>query len=417
MNQALLTILICLVSSAFFSGMEIAFISANKFQIELQNKQGKFWAQIFSYFNKHPSRFISTMLLGNNISLVVYGMMMALLLEPPMALFIQSGIVVILLQTLLSTMLILITAEFLPKALFRINPGVMLSTFAIPSAIAYIVLYPVVYLTTSLADFILKRLFRVKTVKEDVSFGRVDLDNYLREATFNIREDQEIEHEIEIFQNALSFSEIKVRECMVPRTEIVALEVMSPVEELIGMFVETGLSKIMIYRDTIDHIIGYVHSFEMFKKPNHVREVLLPVINVPETMPAQELLLQFTQQHRSVAVIMDEFGGTSGMITIEDVVEEIFGEIDDEHDVDEMVEKVMDENTWEFSARLEIDYLNKEYGLGLPESDDYSTLGGFITHEHESIPEKNEEIVISPFKFTALQVKNNRIEVVRVDKV
>lgn len=357
------------------------------------------------------------MLLGNNISLVVYGMMMALLLEPPMAQFIQSGLVVILLQTLLSTMLILITAEFLPKALFRINPGVMLSTFALPSAIAYILLIPVVYLTTSLADFILKRLFRVKTVKEDVSFGRVDLDNYLREATSNIREDQEIEHEIEIFQNALSFSEIKVRECMVPRTEIVALEVMSPVEELIGMFVETGLSKIMIYRDTIDNIIGYVHSFEMFKKPNHVREVLLPVINVPETMPAQELLLQFTQQHRSVAVIMDEFGGTSGMITIEDVVEEIFGEIDDEHDVDEMVEKVMDENTWEFSARLEIDYLNKEYGLGLPESDDYSTLGGFITHEHESIPEKNEEIVISPFKFTALQVKNNRIEVVRVDKV
>jgi CBS domain containing-hemolysin-like protein len=397
--------------------MEIAFISANKFQIELQNKQGKFWAKIFSYFNKHPSRFISTMLLGNNISLVVYGMMMALLLEPPMAQFIQSGLVVILLQTLLSTMLILITAEFLPKALFRINPGVMLSTFALPSAIAYILLIPVVYLTTSLADFILKRLFRVKTVKEDVSFGRVDLDNYLREATSNIREDQEIEHEIEIFQNALSFSEIKVRECMVPRTEIVALEVMSPVEELIGMFVETGLSKIMIYRDTIDNIIGYVHSFEMFKKPNHVREVLLPVINVPETMPAQELLLQFTQQHRSVAVIMDEFGGTSGMITIEDVVEEIFGEIDDEHDVDEMVEKVMDENTWEFSARLEIDYLNKEYGLGLPESDDYSTLGGFITHEHESIPEKNEEIVISPFKFTALQVKNNRIEVVRVDKV
>ncbi len=357
------------------------------------------------------------MLLGNNISLVVYGMMMALLLEPPMAQFIQSGLVVILLQTLVSTMLILITAEFLPKALFRINPGVMLSTFALPSALAYIVLYPVVFLTTSLADFILKRLFRVKTVKEDVSFGRVDLDNYLREATSNIREDQEIEHEIEIFQNALSFSEIKVRECMVPRTEIVALEVMSPVDELIGMFVETGLSKIMIYRDTIDNIIGYVHSFEMFKKPNHVREVLLPVINVPETMPAQELLLQFTQQHRSVAVIVDEFGGTSGMITIEDVVEEIFGEIDDEHDVDEMVEKVMDENTWEFSARLEIDYLNKEYGLGLPESDDYSTLGGFITHEHESIPEKNEEIVISPFKFTALQVKNNRIEVVRVDKV
>jgi CBS domain containing-hemolysin-like protein len=397
--------------------MEIAFISANKFQIELQNKQGKFWAKIFSFFNKHPSRFISTMLLGNNISLVVYGMMMALLLEPPMAQFIQSGLVVILLQTLVSTMLILITAEFLPKALFRINPGVMLSTFALPSALAYIVLYPVVFLTTSLADFILKRLFRVKTVKEDVSFGRVDLDNYLREATSNIREDQEIEHEIEIFQNALSFSEIKVRECMVPRTEIVALEVMSPVDELIGMFVETGLSKIMIYRDTIDNIIGYVHSFEMFKKPNHVREVLLPVINVPETMPAQELLLQFTQQHRSVAVIVDEFGGTSGMITIEDVVEEIFGEIDDEHDVDEMVEKVMEENTWEFSARLEIDYLNKEYGLGLPESDDYSTLGGFITHEHESIPEKNEEIVISPFKFTALQVKNNRIEVVRVDKV
>lgn len=397
--------------------MEIAFISANKFQIELQNKQGKFWAKIFSYFNKHPSRFISTMLLGNNISLVVYGMMMALLLEPPMAQYIQSGLVVILLQTLVSTMLILITAEFLPKALFRINPGVMLSTFAVPSALAYVLLIPVVFLTTSLADFILKRLFRVKTVKEDVSFGRVDLDNYLREATSNIREDQEIEHEIEIFQNALSFSEIKVRECMVPRTEIVALEVMSPVDELIGMFVETGLSKIMIYRDTIDNIIGYVHSFEMFKKPNHVREVLLPVINVPETMPAQELLLQFTQQHRSVAVIMDEFGGTSGMITIEDVVEEIFGEIDDEHDVDEMVEKVLDENTWEFSARLEIDYLNKEYGLGLPESDDYSTLGGFITHEHESIPEKNEEIVISPFKFTALQVKNNRIEVVRIDKV
>lgn len=417
MNQALFTILGCLVSSAFFSGMEIAFISANKFQIELQNKQGKFWARIFSYFNKHPSRFISTMLLGNNISLVIYGMMMALLLEPPMAEYIHSGIIVVLLQTLLSTMLILITAEFLPKALFRINPVAMLTTFAVPSAIAYLLLIPIVFLTTTLADIILKKLFRVKTVKEDVSFGRVDLDNYLKEATSHIREDEEIEHEIEIFQNALSFSEIKGRECMVPRTEIVALEVMAPVQDLIDMFIETGLSKIMIYRDTIDNIIGYVHSFEMFKKPAHVREVLLPVIYVPETMPAKELLLQFTQQHRSVAVVMDEFGGTSGMITMEDVVEEIFGEIEDEHDVDEMVEKILDENSWEFSARLEIDYLNKAYGLGLPESDDYSTLGGLITHEHESIPEKNEEVAIPPFKFTALQVRNNRIEVVRVDKV
>ena len=391
-------------------------MSANKFQVELQNKQGKFWAKIFSWFNKYPSKFISTMLVGNNISLVLYGIVMASLLEPPIRQFIPHfEIGVLLTQTFISTLFILITAEFLPKALFRINPTAMLSYFAVPSAITYGLLYPLVFITTVLSDFILKRIFKVKTIKEDVSFGRVDLDNYLREATSGNQNDEEIEHEIQIFQNALSFSEVKVRECMVPRTEIVGFDVSEPIELLLAKFVDTGLSKIMIYRNTIDHIIGYVHSFEFFKNPEQVRDVLLPVFNVPETMPASELLTLFTQRRSSVAVVVDEFGGTAGMITIEDVMEEIFGEIDDEHDVDEMVERVINDHQWEFSARLEIDYLNAEYNLSLPESDDYSTLGGYITHEHESIPEKNEEIVISPYRFTALQVQNNRILVVKVD--
>jgi CBS domain containing-hemolysin-like protein len=397
--------------------MEIAFVSANKFQIELQHKQGKLWARIFSAFNKHPSRFISTMLVGNNISLVIYGIVMAALLEPLIQKFIPSELGVLVIQTLISTMLILVTAEFLPKAIFRSNPILMLTFFAVPSFLTYLLLYPLVFITTFLSDFILKKIFRVKTVKEDVSFGRVDLDNYLREATSNTNINQEIEHEIQIFQNALSFSEVKVRECMVPRTEIIGLDVMEPIDVLLQKFIETGLSKILIYKNTIDHIIGYVHSFELFKKPQQIREVLLPVFNVPETMPANELLTLFTQRHASVAVVMDEFGGTSGMITIEDVMEEIFGEIDDEHDVDEMVEKVISPREWEFSARLEIDYLNKEYGINLPESDDYSTLGGFITHEHESIPEKNEEIFIPPYKFTALQVENNKVLVVRIELI
>ncbi len=406
-----------MLASAFFSGLEIAFITSNKLRIELENKQGTFSAKILAHFNKYPSRYLGTMLLGNNISLVIFGIYMDEQLEGFLGQFISHNykIGILLLSTFLSTMLILVTAEFLPKNLFRINPNKTLSLFAFPLTIVYGLLYPIVMITIGFSEFILKKIFRLKIEKENAAFTMIDLDNYVREGTStSIEKKADMDHEIQIFQNALDFSSVKARECMVPRTEIIALDVNDSIEMLKQKFVQTRLSKILIFSESIDNIIGYIYSKELFKNPQSIKSILLPVSIVPESMAASEVLTIFIQQHKSIAVVVDEFGGTSGMLTMEDVMEEIFGEIEDEHDKEEMIDKQVSENEYIFSARLETDYINGKYNLNLPILDNVETLGGLIMHYHESIPRIHEEIRIENFVFTTIAVTRTRIEQVNL---
>lgn len=396
--------------------MEMAFVSSNKLKIGVDNKSGALPARIYSYFVKHESKFISTLLLGNNVALVIYGIFMARLLEPAIKEYlIQSDVGVLVVQTLISTLLILLTAEFLPKTYFRIDPNDKLAYWAFPVAlfcgpIFFLVVYPAIAFPT----FVARKVFNKDFSESRLVFGKVDLDNYVKEATESAGQEEALEHEIQIFRNALDFSEVKARECMVPRTEIVAFEVDAEVDDLREKFIETGLSKILIYRESIDYIIGYTHSVELFKRPESIKNILLPIAIVPGTMPAKEVLEQFIKQKRNMAVVLDEFGGTSGMLTLEDVVEEIFGEIEDEHDQEDLPEKQLDEVTFEFAARLEIDYLNEKYKLGLPVSEDYETLAGLIISIHEAIPDINETIKMEEFVFTIKQVSDNRIDLVQL---
>lgn len=409
-------IFLTLLLSAFFSGMEIAFVTANKFKIELDTKQGDVLSAILSKFLKHPSRFIGAMLVGNNIALVVYGIFMAQILEPVIAIYVKSESVILLVQTIISTLIILITAEFLPKAVFRINPNSILRFFALPIGLLYYILLIPMFLIIGLSEFILKYVFRMENVTEDLNFGRIDLEHYLRDATErNDLEQDEMDHEIQIFQNALDFSKVKARECMIPRTEITALEVNESMEVLRETFIDSGYSKILIYRDNIDNIIGYVHSFELFKRPDSIKSILLPVLIIPQSMSANEILELFIKQRKSVAVVVDEFGGTSGILTIEDVIEEIFGEIEDEHDKEELIEEVISETEYLFSARLEIDYLNDAYKLNLPEADNYETLAGLIISHYESIPKADTKCRIDNYELTVLKVSDNRIELIRLE--
>ena len=407
-------ILSMLVFSAFFSGMEIAFVSANKLKIELDGKQGDFFAKIISNFLKRPSRFIGAMLVGNNIALVVYGIFMAKILEPKIAAFTDSELVILLLQTILSTLIILVTAEFLPKTLFRINPNLMLRFFALPLFIIYWIMFLPMFLVIGISELLIKIFSPQLSSDEDLNFGRIDLEHYLKEGTENSLSQEEVDHEIQIFQNALDFSKVKARECMIPRTEIVALEMEEDLEKLKDKFIETGLSKILIYRDNIDNIIGYTHSFELFKKPESIKSILLPLPIIPMSMQANEILEIFIQQKRSIAVVVDEFGGTAGIVTIEDIIEEIFGEIEDEHDKEVLVETRINEHEFLFAARLEVDYLNDEYNLGLPESDNYETIAGLIIDTFESIPTMNEQIQKDQFVFTVKKVFQNRIDLVHL---
>ncbi len=404
--------------SAFFSGLEIAFISANKLKIELENKQGMLSARIAAYFLRYPSRFIGTMLVGNNLSLVVYGLMMARLLEPwiesHLPASMHSAFLVVLMQTLVSTLLILVTAEFLPKVLFRINPNKTLNFFAVPMLLVYVLLYPVVFLVIGFSEFVLQKLFGVEFFEDKSVFGRIDLDHYIREVASKTQTDGSTE--IQIFQKALDFTNVKVSECMIPRTEIIAMEVNEPIEALRKSFIETSLSKTLIYEGSIDHIIGFTHSYEMFRNPVDIRSILLPISMVPETMAANDLLALFTRQHKSIALVLNEFGSTAGMVTLEDVLEEIFGEIEDEHDVDDLVEKQLNEHEFIFSGRTEVDYINAKYHVGLPVSDGYETLAGLIFHHYERIPQYNDVIRIENFVITVLSVSNTRIERVKVKK-
>jgi CBS domain containing-hemolysin-like protein len=402
--------------SAFFSGMEIAFISANKLKIELENKQGLFSAKMLSDFLQKPSRFIGTMLVGNNIALVIFGIFMAKWLEPVFHGWGLSEASVLLLQTIVSTLVILFAGEFIPKTLFRINSNFLLNVLAVPLAVLYYLLWIPMMVTVGLAELVLRYIFRVETTSQEVAFGRIDLDNYVKEITESAEDkDEEIEHEIQIFRNALDFSKIKARDCMVPRTEITAIEVDEEIEKLRELFIENGYSKIPVYRDSIDNIIGYVHASELFNKPDNIKSMIIPVLIIPETISAKEVLELFISQNKNIAVVVDEFGGTSGMLTIEDVIEEIFGDIEDEHDRDEFIEETLEENLYHFSARLEIDYLNDTYKLNLPESDEYETLAGLIINRQEEIPEVNSVIEFPGFRFTITAVTNVRIETVKVE--
>jgi CBS domain containing-hemolysin-like protein len=408
--MSLVVILVCLLLSAFFSGMEIAFITANRFKLEVDRKKGSTAAGIMADFLERPSRFISTMLVGNNIALVVYGISMATVLDPLVGLWTTNGTLILLFQTIIATLIVLITAEFTPKAFFRINPNRMLMLFAIPAKVIYTVLYPIVWAIDRFSNKILSALFNMRVNEEKLSFGRVDLNQFVNDHVVNGAEEDKVDHEIRIFRNALNFSELKVRECMVPRTEIEAVEIDTEVEVLRQKLIQTGYSKILIYREEIDNIIGYVHSFELFQQPRSISSIIRPISLVPESTKAKDLLKQFAQQRRSVAVVLNEFGGTAGMITVEDIIEEIFGDFDDEHDTEDLVEEKLSDHVFRFSARHEIYYLNEEYGLDIPESDDYSTLAGFIITNHQSIPEVGEEISIDHFDFSIDRMDGTRIE-------
>lgn len=413
----LLIIILSLILSAFFSGMEIAFISANRLKIELDNKKGGYKAKLLAYFAKKPEWFIGSMLLGNNISLVVYSWFMGFLLKPNIeaalsyASWIDSAAMVLFLQTLVSTILILIFAEFLPKTFFRINPNGILSFLSVPLILIYGILWFPTVIVIGIAEALMFLFIKDKGGRNDkVAFEKVDLDNYLDELTKEIVDVKELDSEVKIFHNALGFSEVIARDCMIPRNEIVAFEIDEDVDELKKKFIETGLSKILIYRDSIDNIIGYVHCLELFKQPEHIKSILLPISIIPESITANKILEEFIKKNRSIAIVVDEFGGTSGMVTMEDVIEEIFGEIDDEHDQADMDHRQISTFEYEFSGRTEIDFINEKYRLAIPESEEYETIGGMIIHHKESIPKKGDLISIANYKILIKQVSNTRIE-------
>ena len=385
--------------------MEIAFVSANKLKVELDKQSGMRYSRFLEGVLQSPAKFIATMLVGNNIALVVYGVMMAKLLEPTIEQYTQSSFLVLLIQTIISTLVILVTAEFLPKAFFRINPNQFLKVFAIPLFFFYYLLWPIVRITIFMSKIGL-RIIGAPLEEEDAVFRKIDLEEYLKSSS----KDEQDDVEVQMLQNALDFSSVKVRECMVPRTEIVAVDLSQSIDDLAKVFVKTKLSKVLVFEENIDNIIGYAHSIEMFKNPSSIRSILLPIPIVPESMLANELMETFTKERKAVAVVVDEFGGTSGMITIEDVMEEIFGEIEDEHDEEQLTEEILSSGELRLSARLEVDYLNEKYNLDLPESEAYETLGGLLVENFESIPNQGAEITIGNYTFTTEQVSETRIE-------
>ena len=409
MEQALV-ITITLLMSAFFSGMEIAFISANKLKLELDKKSKNFSSKIISIFTKQESHFIVSMLIGNNIALVVYGVIMAKVLESNLIVFIPSAFLLIIAQTIISTLIILVVAEFIPKAIFRINSNRVLKFFSIPLMITYLLLYPFILLMITLSKWILSTLFKVEIDENQRLFDRVDLDDYL--SMLNSHEEENME--VEMLQNALELPSIKARECMVPRTEIVAVEIKTSILELKEKFIASKLSKILVYKNDIDKVIGYVHSLDLFRKPKTIKSILMPIPIVTETMVASDLLELFINQHRAVAVVVDEYGGTSGMVTVEDVTEEIVGEIEDEHDQETLIDKKINEKTFLFSARMEVDAINKKYDLYLPTSEEYETLAGLLLSFHEDIPEIETEVEIETFKFVVKQVNDRSIQLIQI---
>lgn len=407
-------IIVCtLILSAFFSGMEIAYVSSNKIHIEIEKKQNDLLGKILTRLTRKPSKFIATMLVGNNIALVVYGFFMGDLLVKLLG-FGDDGFLSLFIQTLISTLVILMTAEFLPKVFFQIYANSLLKFFAVPAYLFYVLFSFISEFVIWISDLVLKRFFRTEGDEVQLAFTKVELGNYITEQMGKVEDHEEIDSEIQIFQNALEFSEVKSREVMIPRTEIVAVDLSVAPRDLIEIFTKTGLSKILVYNDTIDDIIGYVHSFELFKLPRTIKSILLPVVFVPETMLVKDVLNILIKKRKSIAVVIDEYGGTSGMMTVEDIVEELFGEIEDEHDAVVLVEEELGKDHYLFSARLEVDYLNEEYDLDIPEGDNYETLGGYIVNHTEEIPQQDGVVDIDDFTFYIKEVSNTKIELVEV---
>lgn len=409
-------ILITMTFSAFFSGMEIAFVSSNKLRFEMDRNSQSINSRILSIFFHNPNNFISTMLVGNNIALVIYGILMAQVIEQNLlAGLINNQFLVVLIQTIISTLIILVTGEFLPKTLFKINPNFTLNVLAIPTFICYIILYPISKFASGVSNLLL-RMVGIKTNKDasDKAFTKVDLDYFIQSSIQDTKNEQEIDTEIKIFRNALDFSSIKIRDCMVPRTEIVAIEYGTPLDELKARFIESGISKIIVYRENIDNIVGYIHSSEMFHDLTDWTKNIRQLPIVPETMGAHKLMKLFMQQKKSLAVVVDEFGGTSGIVALEDLVEEIFGEIEDEHDTTSYIAKSIGENEYILSGRLEIEKANELFSLDLPESDDYQTIGGLILHQYQSFPKIHEVIAFDKFQFKIIKVTATKIELVKL---
>ena len=423
MPVEILIIVASLILSAFFSGMEIAYVSSNKIHIEIEKKQEGLLAKILSKLTESPSKFIATMLIGNNIALVVYGFFMGDVLVNWFQSMLPSSYSIVnylltdlslLIQTIISTIIILITAEFLPKVFFQIYANSLLKLLAFPAYIFYILFTWVSNFVIWISDLVLKKFFKTDGDQVQLAFTKVELGNYISEQMESVEAHDNMDTEIQIFQNALEFSEVKAREVMVPRTEIIAVEVNESIKTMNGLFTDTGISKMVVYKENIDDILGYVHSFELFKKPKNIKSVIMPVEFVPETMLIKDVLNVLIKKRKSIAVVLDEYGGTSGIMTVEDIVEELFGEIEDEHDTVVLKEEQVDQYNYVLSARLEVDYLNETYKLDLPESENYETLGGLIVDQTEGIPEHNDVVTIGDFQFTILEVSNTKIDLVKL---
>ena len=414
-------IITSLIFSAFFSGMEIAFISSNKIQLEIEKKQKGFLSKLLKKMTQNPSRFIATMLIGNNIALVIYGLYMGDFLINLFSALIPTKYPIVdyflvelnlFTQTIFSSIVILITAEFLPKVFFQIYSNTLVKLFAFPAYFFYVTFSFLSSFVMKISDFVLKKYLRTSKDKIKSVFSKVDLENYINEQMENVDKNDQIDNEIVIFQNALEFSEVRAKEVMVPRTELSSIEIHDSINNLSDLFTHTGHSKIIVYKNTIDDILGYVHAFDLFKNPKSIKSIMMPVKFVPETMLAKDVLNFLTKKRRSLAVVLDEYGGTSGILTIEDIVEELFGEIEDEHDTADLIEQVLENNIFLFSARLEVDYVNENYKLQLPTNENYETIGGLIVFHTETIPSKKESIKIGDFEFIVEKVSNTKIELV-----
>ena len=410
--------------SAFFSGMEMAYVSSNKIHIELEKKKGGFIAKILTKLTENPSKFIATMLVGNNVALVIYGLFMGDFimhwLEGTISTqFEQLKYIIdnfgLLIQTILSTLVILVTAEFLPKVFFQIYGNTLLKFFALPAYVFYYLFYNITWFVMYISDFILKKFFKTDGDELQLTFSKIELGNYITEQMESVDKTDEVDSEIQLFKNALEFAEVKAREVMVPRTEIIAVELHENTKNLTKLFTETGFTKVLVYKDTIDDIIGYVHSFDLFKKPKTIKSIIHPIEFVPETMLINNILDLLIKKRKSIAVVLDEYGGTSGMMTVEDIIEELFGEIEDEHDNIILIEDQISEFTFQFSARQDVDYINEKFKLNLPEAEQYETLGGLIVYNTQEIPTKGEEVRVDNFIFTILEASNTKIDLVKLE--
>ena len=414
MDIQITIILISIIFSAFFSGMEIAFVSSNKIYLEIEKKQNGFFSSFLKKLTQSPSKFIATMLLGNNIALVVYGLFSGKLILNLFFPYVDSSqsldFIYIFYQILLSTFVILFTAEFLPKVLFQIYANILLKYLSIPSYFFYVLLSPLTNILNYISNSVLSKYFKTKEDELRIVFSKDELGDYINEELANESETNEIDSEIQIFQNALEFSNVRAREVMVPRSEIISADRYGDFSKLKQIFIDNGLSKILIHRENIDHIVGYVSLLDMFNEPKSIKSIIHPVELIPESMLINDVLNLLTKKHKSIAVVIDEYGGTSGIITIEDIIEELFGEIEDEHDSPKFLEKKLDLNSFLFSARLEVDYLNNKYKLQIPQSDQYETLGGFIVHNIQDIPSEGEVLKTSNYKFIIREVTNTKIE-------